>query len=39
MSEDRGMMKYMPYQSLTAQGTALRKMLYEKGKTEKQLLK
>ena len=35
MSDDRGMMKYMPYQSLTEQSTALRRMQYEKGKTEK----
>lgn len=33
--KERGMMKYMPYQSLTEQGTSLRRMLYEKNKTEK----
>ena len=35
MSDERGMMKYMPYQSLTEQSVALRRMQYEKGKTEK----
>ena len=32
MNEDRGMMKYMPYQSLSAQAGYLAKMRYEKNK-------
>ena len=35
MSNDRGMMKYIPYQSLTEQSSYLEKMRYEKGKSEK----
>lgn len=35
MSLDRGMMKWMPYKSLTEQSVALANMLYEKRKTPK----
>lgn len=32
-SKDRGMMKWMPYQSLIEQGSALARMRYEKSKS------
>ena len=32
MNADRGMMKWMPYQSLVEQGSFLRRMRYEKNK-------
>ncbi len=35
MNADRGMMKWMPYQSLVEQGTFLRRMRYEKNKVER----
>ena len=38
MNEERGMMKYMPYQSLTAQAAFLAKMRYEKNKTPRPLI-
>ena len=33
--EDRGMMKYAPYQSLIEQSASLRKLRYNKNKKEK----
>lgn len=35
MSQDRGMMKYIPYKSLVEQSDYLAKMAYDKGKKEK----
>ena len=33
MNQDRGMMKWMPYKSLTEQSVVLSRLLYEKRKT------
>lgn len=38
MNDDRGMMKYQPYQSLTAQGTALARIRKEKAKVDRHVL-
>ena len=37
-NEERGMMKYAPYQSLVEQGKALAKMRHEKERTPKRVL-
>lgn len=37
-TQDRGMMKYMPYQSLVEQATYLAKMRYQRNKTPKPLV-
>lgn len=36
--EDRGMMKYAPYQSLVEQSASLRKLRYNKNKKEKPVI-